>query len=161
MQDLLVIVQNKNQGDYKISDSKARTTNTSDHHYNSDGGGTSKFNNVDHACHHNIRNDINHITDTIYNVGNHAGVSAGSTSSSGQRGDSCCNLNNDDSKSKNKNFNGRSWRRINVIPSVHSSWWWLYCCYCLSLLSNYAPFAVNGAFPDTDELINELDRPSK
>lgn len=41
------------------------------------------------------------------------------------------------------------------------SWWWLYCCCCLCLLSNYPSFTVNGAYPDTDELINELDRPSK
>lgn len=48
-----------------------------------------------------------------------------------------------------------------LISNIYSSWWWLYCCCYLCLLSNYASFAVNGAYPDTDELINELDRPSK
>lgn len=52
---------------------------------------------------------------------------------------------------------GRSKSSISVI----SSYWWLYCYCYLCLLSNYASFTVNGAYPDTDELINELDRPSK
>lgn len=64
---------------------------------------------------------------------------------------------NNNSSFNRRRIVGRSKSSISVI----SSYWWLYCYCYLCLLSNYASFTVNGAYPDTDELINELDRPSK
>lgn len=48
----------------------------------------------------------------------------------------------------------------NAISNLRSLWW-IYCCCYLCLLSNHNSSIVNGAYSDTDELINELDRPSK
>lgn len=114
--------------------------------------------------------------------------SAGGEGGGGGRGSGCCTSDNNDSVSSrtiaasrirpsgkgvtrdNKsdttcttttsNSTKLSYSRGRVISNI-CSWWWLYCCCYLCLLSNYASFAVNGAYPDTDELINELDRPSK
>lgn len=60
----------------------------------------------------------------------------------------------------NRCFSGKS---SNYIISMVYSLWWIYCCCFICLLSNYNVSAViNGAYrTDTDDLINELDRPSK
>ena len=47
---------------------------------------------------------------------------------------------------------------IKVISNVYM-WWICYCCLCLINNSNIQ--IVNGAYSDTEDLINELDRPSK
>lgn len=57
----------------------------------------------------------------------------------------------------------RSYGTRNNLASMIRSWWWIYCCCYICLLSPSGNNnVVNGAYSsDTDDLINELDRPSK
>ncbi|CAO1433884.1 unnamed protein product [Diamesa serratosioi] len=51
-----------------------------------------------------------------------------------------------------------AYKKCNLI-SYTSKWWWLYCCCYLCLLNGINIHVVNGAYSETDDLINELDRP--
>lgn len=53
-----------------------------------------------------------------------------------------------------------AYKKCNLI-SYTSKWWWLYCCCYLCLLNGINIHVVNGAYSETDDLINELDRPSE
>uniref|UniRef100_A0A336MDA0 CSON013841 protein n=1 Tax=Culicoides sonorensis TaxID=179676 RepID=A0A336MDA0_CULSO len=74
---------------------------------------------------------------------------------------------------KNKNNDSIRKRRVmnrygignsssNNFTSMLRSWWWIYCCCYMCLFTSHSGInnVVNGAYStDTDELINELDRP--
>lgn len=47
-----------------------------------------------------------------------------------------------------------------VISTFYYTVWWL-CCCSLCILNNPNGIIVNGAYSEADDLINELDRPSK
>uniref|UniRef100_A0A336M8W5 CSON013841 protein n=1 Tax=Culicoides sonorensis TaxID=179676 RepID=A0A336M8W5_CULSO len=75
---------------------------------------------------------------------------------------------------KNKNNDSIRKRRVmnrygignsssNNFTSMLRSWWWIYCCCYMCLFTSHSGInnVVNGAYStDTDELINELDRPN-
>lgn len=79
-------------------------------------------------------------------------------------------LNSNDQRNRNIGINQKRVNRYGIRNSTNNfasmirSWWWIYCCCYMCLLSHSGSNinVVNGAYSsDTDELFNELDRPSK
>jgi hypothetical protein len=48
----------------------------------------------------------------------------------------------------------------NIIFCINKKWW-IYCCYFLCLINNQYSIQVDAGYSEADDLINELDRPSK
>lgn len=102
----------------------------------------------EHICQHELRK----ITNTSSNISKSNCNNTGSNKHHHSR----------NNKNSNKSIK-RSYGIGNNLTWMIRSWWWIYCCCYICLLSSSGNInVVNGSYSsDTDDLINELDRPSE